>query len=474
MRYTTQGQILFSVLIFSVSATLVLTGFVGWAGVNLKALRGSADRELAFHIAEAGIDYYRWHLAHAPTDYQDGTGQPGPYVHEFENAEGERIGTFTLDITPPDSGSTVVAIRSTGEVDTSPGVTRTIAVRFAIPSFAKYAWVLDSFVNFGTAAEVFGPIHSNDGIRFDGLAHNLVTSAKYRFDDPDHSGGQEYGVHTHESPIDPLPPAPPLPPGTPPSRPDIFEAGRQVSVPEVDFDGIISDLSVIQEDTEPGYDFPVSGGLGYHVVLKTNDTFDLYRVNSLYSKTGCSCSGIGCGTWSIKSGGETSLGTRSFPNNGLLFFADNVWVDGKIDGARLTIAAATLPAAATTHKHIIVNKDLLYTHYDGTDVIGLIAQGNFHVGLVSENDLRIDAAVIAQNGRVGRYSYSSGCSPNHLRSQLTTYGMLGSNERSGFWYGSNGYEAREYVYDGNLLYSPPPSFPLTSDQYATISWEEVE
>jgi hypothetical protein len=31
-------------------------------------------------IAEAGLEYYRWHLAHFPTDLQDGTGHAGPYT----------------------------------------------------------------------------------------------------------------------------------------------------------------------------------------------------------------------------------------------------------------------------------------------------------------------------------------------------------------------------------------------------------
>lgn len=464
-----KGQILFSVLIFSVTATLFLTSFVGWAGINLRALRGSADRELAFHIAEAGIDYYRWHLAHAPTDYQDGTATSGPYVHEFLNTEGERVGQFTLDITPPQTGSTIVTVESTGEVDTNPGVTRTIRAQFAIPSFAKFAWVLNSFVNFGSAAEVFGPVHSNTGLRFDGIAYNLVTSATSSFNDPDHSGGYEFGVHTHDSPVDPLPPA------AVPLRPDVFVAGREFPVPAVDFTGIISDLSQIKSDAQSDGEYLAgSGALGYHIVLKTNDTFDLYQVTSLYTKSNCSCSPSGCNSSSIRSTGQTFIDNYAFPNNGLIFVEDHVWVDGTIDGARITIASARFPDNPSTRTNIIVNSDLRYTNYDGTDVIGLIAQGNFTVGLVSEDDLRIDAAIIAQNGRVGRDSFSSGCSPNHLRTLLTTYGMLGTNQRSAFWYGSNGYQSRDYIYDANLLYAPPPSFPLTSDQYSTILWEEVE
>ncbi len=479
MKKTTQGQILFSVLIFAVSATLVLTGFVGWAGINLKALRGSADRELAFHIAEAGIDYYRWHLAHAPEDYQDGTGQPGPYAHEYNNAAGERIGTFTLNITPPPTSSTIVTVRSTGEVDTSPGVTRTIEVRFAIPSLARFAVVSAADMRFGEGTEVFGPIHSNGGIHFDGLAHNIVTSAQEEYNDPDHSGNVEFGVHTHVSPVDPPPPA------AVPTRTDVFEAGRQFPVPAVDFAGLTNDLAEIKADAQSsGLYFAASGGLGYHAVLQTDDTFKLYRVNTLVPVPNGCTNVVGqqnWGTWSIKSGGETLLGTYAFPNNGLIFFEDHVWVDGKIDGAHITIAAGRFPDNPAHRKSIIVNNDLLYTNYDGRDLIGLIAQQDIGAGMVSEDDLRIDAALVAQNGRIGRNYYrepSGGqqrCSPYHIRDTITLYGSLATYDRYGFAYtDGTGYQNRNIIYDGNLLFAPPPSFPLTSDQYITISWEEIE
>jgi len=53
--------------------------------------------------------------------------------------------------------------------------------------------------------------------------------------------------------------------------------------------------------------------------------------------------------------------------------------------------------------------------------------------------------------------------------------MIGSSNRYGFAYTDNtGYQDRTIIYDANLLYGPPPSFPLTSDKYTTISWDERE
>lgn len=478
-RLLSSGQIIIQVLVFASVSVVLLSGLVSWAAVTSLSARHASYREQAFQIAEAGVEYYRWHLAHAPEDFQDGTGAPGPYVHAFADKDGNTIGSFSLDITPPPVGSTMVTIRSTGVVDLAPQLERTVEARLAIPSFAKYAWAMNSHVSFGSAAEVFGLIHSNDGLRFDGIAHNLVTSAKYSYDDPDHSGAQEYGVHTHDSPTDPTAPQPPQAKGTPPSRPDIFLVGRQIEVPAIDFPGLTASLShLLDLATTSGRHFAASGASGYHVVLKNNDTFDVYRVNSLRAAP-ASCyysSPADWGTWSINS--QTLLGNYAVPANGVVFLEDNTWVDGTINSARITIAVGTFPDSGVGGSSITVNNDVRYTNYDGQDVIGLIAQNNFNVGLYSENDLRIDAAIVAKNGRIGRFKYDdSNCDDNGLgrvRTQLTTFGMLATNQRSAFWYSSSGYQNRDYNYDANLLYAPPPSFPLTSDQYSIISWQEVQ
>jgi len=469
-----KSQILVSVLIFGALAVFVIGALVNWVNISLWAARQTINRETAFQIAEAGIEYYRWHLAHAPQDFYDGTGTSSEaYVHDFYDKNGNIIGQFALSITPPIVGSTLVTIRSRGTVIADPGLSRTIEAKMAIPSLAKYAVVANDNMRFGSGTEVFGPIQSNGGIRFDGLAHNVVASAKATYDDPDHSGPNEFGVHTHVSPVDPLPPNPV------PARPDVFEAGRQFPVPAVDFAGLTADLAQIKADAQAsGLYFANSGVLGYHLLLKPDSTFDLYRVNTLYpAPGGCNnyLSQSGWGTWSIGSGGESFIQSYSFPANGLVFVEDNVWVDGQISNARLTIASARFPDNPNTRTSITVNQDLLYTNYDGYDTLALIAQNNINVGLVSENDLRIDAALIAQNGRAGRYYYRSSCSPYHIRQTITLYGMIASNQRYGFAYtDGTGYQNRNIIYDANLLYGRPPSFPLTSDQYTTISWKEVK
>ena len=173
----TNGQLSIQLLILSAITLILIGGFSTVAHSVLNISLRNLNKASAFNIAEAGIEYYRWHLAHSPTDYQDGTGQPGPYTHNYFDKNGNLIGTFILDITPPLIGSTIVNIKSTGTILADSSVEKIIEVKLGIPSFAKYAWVLNDNVGFGADAEVFGPVHSNAGIRFNGLANNLVTSA---------------------------------------------------------------------------------------------------------------------------------------------------------------------------------------------------------------------------------------------------------------------------------------------------------
>ncbi len=475
-----------NILVFTTLAIALVSFFIAWTTSSIRIARTILYKEQALQIAEAGVDYYRWHLAHDPSDFKDGTQNNGPYTHTFLDKDGNNIGSFILTITPPITGSTIVTIKSEGRVDLYPSIKRTIQTKLAIPSFAKYAVVANDFMRFGAGTEVYGPIHSNNGIRFDGKAHNLITSAVPSYDDPDHTGNVEFGVHTHvntnnSSVNDAFRPAE-APPNGVPNRTDVFMIGRQFPVPASDFTGITNDLSSIKTNAvASGKYLAPSGSLGYHIILKVNDTYDVYKVTSLASASG-SCSSSSSsgdstwGTWSIKSsGGETFIANYPNPGNGLIFVEDNVWVEGKINTARITIAAGVFPDAVSTRKNIIINNDLLYTNYDGQDVLGLISQNDITVGMVSETDLRIDAALMANNGRAGRHYYSSSCSPYHSRNLLTLYGMIGSSKRYGFAYTDNtGYTTRTITYDANLLYGPPPSFPLTSDKYTTISWNEIK
>jgi hypothetical protein len=316
-------------------------------------------------------------------------------------------------------------------------------------------------------------IDSNGGIQFDGVAHNLVESALSTYSDPSNGNLNEWAVYSTSAPADPQPPT-----ALPTSSSNVFLAGRTLGVPAVDFTGITEDLATIEAAAQAsGYYATGSGAFGYDLALATT-SFSVYKVTALVgAPNGCTNAEneTGWGTWSIKT--ESLYATGTIPQNGDMFFADNLWVRGTVNGARVTIASGKFPANASTYTNITVNSSTNYTNFNGSDTIALIAQNNIIFGLNSDNNLTVDAALIAQNGSVRRYYYSSSCGSSYLRNQLTTLGIIGSNQQSGVAWGTpvtSGYQNRTYNYDPNLLYSPPPSFPLTTDSYSLISWEEVQ
>jgi type II secretory pathway pseudopilin PulG len=467
--HRSRGVILVHAIIFMVICISVVTALVSWGATVLRSTQTLTEREQALQIAEAGIEYYRWHLAHAPLDYQDGTGASGPYVHDVTDENGNVIGEYSLNITPPPPGSTLVIIRSTGTYASST-VSRTIEAELSIPSITAFAVVANDELYFSQGTEIFGPIHSNGGIRFDGLAHNLVTSAKSSYNDTTNSGDFVYGVYTTVTPEDPQPPT------AVPARSDVFMAGRQFPVPAVDFGGLTHDLAKLKTDAQTGGLYiPSSGAQGYHVILKTNDTFDLYKVRSLTPPENARCKNEnqgGWGTWSVSN--EQFVANYPFPANGIVFLEDHLWINGTIDTARLTVAVGRFPEGPGQYRNVVINNDVLYAHHDGRETLGIVSQGDIDIGLNSEDDLRIDAALVAKSGRAARYYYSENCGVGHQRSILTLYGMIASNGYFGFAYtDGTGYAARKFIYDINLLFNPPPGFPRTSNQYVVNAWREV-
>lgn len=481
--------VLLIVLIFIVST-------MSLAMINLLFVRTTVSRKAArvessYHLAEAGIHYYRWHLAHDPDDFTDGTGQSGPYVHQYTDIDGNVIGTFTLEITPPIIGSTIVTVRSTGQLARPDVPPRTITARLGIQSLGRYAVVADDVMRFGSGTEIFGPIHSNYGIRFDGIAYGLVTSSCSTYDDPDHSGPNESCVHTHE-----------------PNPSTVFLGGTQTGASPINFGGFTSDLSDLLDlgQENSGIYLGSSNAQGYLVRFRADDKVDMYIVNS---QRRCQYRLTAGGQWRDYSNiwsynsisqftykGASSLGVN-LPANGIIFIQDDVWVEGVVDGARITLVAARDPLA-TGSATIVVNNDLRYTHDDGSDSIGLIAQTDISVGFYSDNNLEIDASVIARSGRVGRYYYEDFTdAPNNLppnrfnpsgcgsrlnqtpvgyvhRDILTLTGAIITNNRYGFAYtDGTGYNTRDLIWDPNLLFSPPPNFPTTGE-YTIVNWEDED
>ncbi|MDP2837998.1 MAG: pilus assembly PilX N-terminal domain-containing protein [Candidatus Moranbacteria bacterium] len=453
------------VIMFMVS--IVMTSIIGFVASQTKYSLQIHAREQAFQIAESGIHFYRWYLAHQTegrTASQVATfwgsspyGVGTPYDVEYTDPGGSPIGMYRLIVTPPETGSTTVTVVASGWTYRYPADIRIITVRFRRPSWSEYAVLSNDNIRFGTGTEVYGKIHSNGGIRFDGIAHNIVTSALSDYNDPDHTGNNEFGVHTHSGTTDPLPPA------AVPDRPDVFMGGRSFPAVETDFNGVLGDLSYMKGQAQAGAGGSLyfsNTGQGRHIILKTNDTFDIRTVQSFNASTNEIINYSG------------SWVTYPIPNDGIIYVENNVWVEGTVNGRRVTIVAANLISAA--RKTMYLGKDIRYTNYDCSDMIGLIGQQHVEVYRQSNDVLRIDASLIAQLGRVGRANYTG---PYAIRDTITVYGAIASNQRYGFsWIDMlgnhvSGYRNRNLYYDNNLLYCPPPYFP-TGTQYEMDLWKE--
>lgn len=473
IKSDSRGSLLVSAIIFSFIFVLI-----GGALLSLMVSRWKAGLKKiaiaqALVIAEAGVNYYKWHLDNFPTDYADGTGQVcnpcGPYARDYEDPSGGTIGKYELTITPPPPGSTLVKIKSTGWTLDNPNLKRHIAVRYGKPSWAQYAILANSTMRFGSGTVIHGPVHVNGGVRFDGVAYNEITSAQETYNDTDSDACtvSSWGVHTCSSPADSSPPT------VPPQRLDIFKGGRRYPVPSIDFFGISSDFSLLETQAKAdGVYLNPSNKLGYHIQFLGNNTFQYRTVKTTSSACNGGNSPIGDitayqGNWSV----------NNLPNNGIIFVEDNAWIDGTLNSSFITVVAAKKPFVSGL-ADVWINNDILYSAKDGSSGLGILAQKNVNIGLFSEDNLEVDAALIAQKGRVGRYYYPSSCSATYYkRGTITIYGSIGSNARYGFSWtcgGSycSGYNIRNINYDTYLIYTPPPSFP-TSGEYTFISWEEL-
>jgi len=483
------GALIYGLVIMAI-VQILLVSIIQFITTNMKYSLQIRSREQSLQIAEAGVEFYRWYLAHnvegkttsqIETFWSSGSvyGVGSVYEADYTDPSGTTMGRYRLEVTPPVTGSTIAIVKSTGWTYRYPAQQRILQVRLRRPSWSENAVLANDFTRFGVGTEVYGKIHSNAGIRFDGLAHNVVTSSVATYNDPDHTGANEFGVHTHKN-------APPsvtvndafrpaeAPPSAMSARTDVFEAGRQLPVTTKDFNGVLGDLSVMKtaaQATSSYYSGAGATNLGTQIILRSNGTYDTCRVNAYnaaytitrYTRTS------GGGTCGSCSG--LCLSNRPIPDNGVIFVEDNAWISGTINDRKVTIAAADLLGGPAPSVYIL--NDIRYTNTDGRDIIGIIGQNNIEIGWASESDLRIDAALLAQQGRVGREHYTSkGYTPD-TKTVITVYGAIATNLRYGFaWTDGTGYTTRNLYYDNNLLYYPPPYFP-TGTQYELDLWEEL-
>lgn len=456
IKKSQRGSITASLLIVAASFIIVIYGltFILSNQLDFSFRQSAFDQSL--NIAEAGIQYYRWHLAHAPEDFTDGTTDPGPYIHPYQDLQGKEIGKYSLEITPPQQGSSIITIKSTGWVNDYPETKRTITAQYGIPSLTKYSFLSNAASWYGSGITVNGQIHSNTGIRMDGINNSLVTNAQATY---------RCGSETGCSPTQ--------------NKPGVWGNGPNTDLwqypdPPVDFNAVFFDLANMRTQAQnEGLYLASSHSRGYHLRFLSSGQVQVYRVTRTNSYHGYAVY-EGCRRLYQNIRRENLIGTYNVADNHIIFVEDDIWVEGTING-KVTVAAATFPLQST-QTNIIINNNIVYLDKNGDHSLGLIAQNDIILGRDIPDDFEIDGALMAQSGKIIRHGYFWWCgySNNAVRNSLTIYGSLLSNQKSYWNFGtgpSSGFRTRTVTYDANLLYNPPPYFP-TDGEYEFISWKE--
>lgn len=506
-------------LSFIIAISIVISAVALLLSSNFQAANNTNQSQRALNIAEAGINYYLWHLNHDPDDYKDGKTTPatpdpnlgyGPYVHDYIDDNAKKIGTYTLWIKPQGNGSTIAQVRSEGKVDGS-NFKRTVEAQIGAASFASYSVASDSALWFGNTESANGPVHSNQGVRMDGASNDNVTSARATYIPPSNLGGN--GVTSQPGVWCSSAITAPINCSTRPKTDWLFP------VSQIDFNQISSSLCNIKKiafssDSStaslaslsnactqvpttrtnaylPRRNSTYSDTRGYMIELLPSGRYNLYNVNGENDTASPYSSALTL---------QTVATNVSIPSQGVIFAEDNVWVrSNPTYSGRATIGAGRL-ASSTQAANILIADDLVYGAKNGSDALGLIAENDITITPYAPPQsgsfaFEVNAAVIAQSGSVtyqqSNNGSSSSCSRGWKNSDQTFlyYGSV-STRQTWTWTwlvgGSpcgnavndspNGYlsgiKNNTTQYDYNLLYAPPPNFPLASG-FNILQWHEI-
>jgi len=473
------GYLMILVLVFGSVLFTVTSSLIGFVVVQSRVVDNRIVYEQAGQIAEAGLNYYKWYLAHYPGDTTHGTTTPQPYVIPYEDSDGTAIGEYAISIDATEFCGETNSIRVTSEGHTyvNPVVRRTISARYARPTVADYAFILNSSVWAGADRVITGPYHSNGGIRMDGQNDSTVTSNLTSW-----TCTSSFGCNPNST------------------RDGVFTTTSNANTalfafpsPPVNFAGVTVDLATIKNraQTGGGLYFPAitngSSRFGYRATFNADGTLTVRRVTGTAQIWAYSSED----GWQRERPVITNnnvLGTYTIPVNcPVVFFEDNIWLDGTVNG-KVTLGVGNLIDPSNPHS-IIINDNITYSSAATSGLLA-IAQQNVLLGLVVPSVLNINGVFIAQNGRYGRNFYcddSTYCtnaqrvpgaySSYVFRDHEIMNGTIVSNGRVGTQWTDGGTSISGFLnrtnnYDRLLAADPPPFIPVTSDVYQFHEWRD--
>ncbi len=505
-----RGVTVVLVLAFMGIFAMLTASIAGYVFQQGKYGRAISAREQALHIAEAGLEYYKWWLGRqASSVLTTGVGLVSPYTYAVNDPEGGTLGSAVITATPALQCGTVqwIDLESRGTSNASAAFPRTLLARYMKPSVAEYANLYNSTVWIGSTNSAIGPQHANNGFRMDGWSNSTISSSipQVYCDGSSGSLGCD-GVSPNPSPG---------------WKNGVFGLSSttalwQYPIPAVDFPGMALNLptlkgyaaisgimlnptSVTRIGIQQGSAFPTVGGVetsGFHLVFKSDGTADIYRVTATNSESASPATPVRsynlmypqafpANGWKYTYpviATEVFVANVSIPSSCALIYSEaKTWIDGTVSGKVALIAADT----GSFVPDIILNNNISYTTNDGSSGLTAVAEGSIKLGLVVPDTLSVRGIFVAQTGSYSRdhyISYPRSYLPASydqyiVRTLLNVTGTVVSNLRVAVCYGSggpcaSGFNNRNNAYDRILAFSPPPFTPAISPDYKLMLWRE--
>jgi len=456
-------------LVFGAIFFIVFSGLSGFVISENNFETFHRAQSEATSIAEAGLEYYRWHLAHFPNDLQNGTGQPGPYTISYNDPQGGTVGTYTLNIKGNQScgQTTSIDITSTGRPADDPSVSQTLIARYARPTVARYDFISNAGVWIGVNDSIHGSYHSNSGIRMNGTSNAPVTSSLASW-----VCTWSFGCSGNQT------------------KPGVFGTGTNQNLwkfptPQVDFNAIAADFFSLKTTAQangiylPRYSAGNKKSVAYHkgylLIFNANDTVTIYRVKPKKLRgVQLLDSNKGSLDFSLIKN-KTFYETLPIPSScGLIFVEDNTWIEGIIP-TQVTLVVANVSNTGV-NPDAFLKGNITYASNNGTDGFTLIAAHSVLITADSPYNMTLYGVYIAQSGAWGRNGYYKAA--YSLRGTLTTIGSAVSALQAATTYVGNGgkivsgYKSTVDYPDQRLATNPPPFTPVLSPEYQFVSWRQ--
>ena len=484
-----QGYVLILAMLILVALGMMAATLLFSAMVNQQHVSRDRSYSQSLTVAEAGLNQYLWMVAAGSSSRSNGfaiagnTGtDPRFKVFDLTDIYDSSVqGRYAIRVTPPTATNSSVRVTVTGQATAPMDTPRTVTASLGRPSFSQYLLLTNDEVWIGGPLDRVwhGKTFSNTGICVDTADLNETMSCSNASYTSSMFGGTHNGVWSGHI-------------TTVPTN-DASRAFWQFPVPAISFTTVTSDFVNLNSlAVGNGINLPYSTSSahdatqGWYIKLLPGKQYQIKRVTAESETT----SGSGGSLTTVAPTSPVPSANLPYPTNGVIYVNDNVWVEGTNVDGRISIASSGQLNASgknsATSIHIVGN--LTYSVKDGTVAVGLIAQNNIEIpryaplgasGTVSQQDMEIDGALIAQQGKEScNAGDNNGSSYGPIRDMLTIYGSVSSYHtpyrstvnNSGDTLG--GFDNGANTYDPWLLHDPPPYFP-TVGSYQILDWQEL-